>query len=142
MLFAEALRSIEDKPLISTRPRDTSSRIVRFCPRYEIHDSVKKFQVCLHVRGFKTKDMTVNIEQGGRNLHVTGERWVEIDMVVSDTRFDKFFALSEDIDTTKITAYLLTEGLLVVEAPKKEKEEEDKTTPIPITDFSCRDEEQ
>jgi HSP20 family molecular chaperone IbpA len=141
MLFAEASRVME--ALISTRPMemDTSSRIVRFCPRYEIHDSVQKFQVCLHVRGFETKDMKMCIEEGGRNLHVTGERRVEIDNVISDTRFDKCFVLSEDIDKRKITAYLLSEGVLVVEAPKKEQKEEDEVTPIPITDFSCCDEE-
>jgi HSP20 family protein len=85
--------------------------------------------------------MKVSIEHGGRNLHVTGERRVEIDSVVSDTRFDKCFTLSEDIDTTKITAYLLTEGVLVAEAPKKKREEKDEAALIPITDLSCCDEE-
>lgn len=116
---------IEDNPLIVICP---------FCPRYEIHDNLKMFQVSIHVAGFKSKDMKVDIEQGRRNLHVTGERKVQDDNVVFETRFDKRFALSENVDTTKITAKF-AEGVLVVEAPKKETLEEEVTS-ITITDLS------
>jgi HSP20 family protein len=108
--------------------------ICHFCPSYEIHDNAKMFQVSIHVAGFKTKDMKVDIEQCSRNLHVTGERKVQNDNVVFQTSFDKRFALSENVDTTKITAKF-AEGVLVVEAPKRETEEE-KVTSITITDLS------
>ena len=115
--------------------------ICHFCPNYEIHDNTKMFQVYIHVAGFKTKDMKVDIEQGSRNLHVTGERRDQKDNVVFQKRFDKHFALSENVDTTKITAKF-ADGVLVVEAPKRETEEE-KVTSISIIDlsFSSRREE-
>ena len=77
--------------------------ICHFCPNYEIHDNAKMYQMVILVARFKTKDMKVDIEQGSCNLHVTGKHRDQKDNVIFQTRFDKCFALSENVGTTKIT---------------------------------------
>ena len=91
----------------------------RSSPGYEIHEDDNKFQLSIDVPGVKAADMKVQVEQGGRLLHLTGGRRVQKEGgSVTETRFDERFTLAENVDATKITANL-ADGVLVVTAPKK-----------------------
>jgi HSP20 family protein len=60
-----------------------------------------------------------------------GHRKVEKENSYEEYKFEKRFTLGRDLDTTKLTANL-SDGVLVLTAPKKEKEEP-KSTTVPIT---------
>ena len=64
-------------------------------------------------------------------LHITGHRKVEKDNSFEEYKFEKRFTLGRDLDVAKMTANL-SNGVLVLTAPKKEKEEP-KSTTVPIT---------
>jgi HSP20 family protein len=110
--------------------RDPFMVLRRSSPGYEIHEDDNKFQLSIDVPGCKPDDITVNLEQDGRLLHLSGGRKVEKDGSMTETRFDKRFTLAENIDTTNISANL-ADGVLVVTAPKKELPKlEAKSIPI------------
>ena len=90
----------------------------RSSPGYEVHEDDDKFQLSIDVPGVKAADMKVELEQGGRLLHLSGGRKVQKGDSVTETRFDERFTLAENVDATKITANL-ADGVLVVSAPKK-----------------------
>jgi HSP20 family protein len=98
--------------------RDPFMVLRRSSPGYEIHEDDNKFQLSIDVPGVKAADMKVDLEQGGRLLHLSGGRKIEKEGSVTETRFDKRFTLAENVDAGKITANL-ADGVLVVSAPKK-----------------------
>jgi HSP20 family protein len=98
--------------------RDPFMVLRRSSPGYEIHEDDSKFQLSIDVPGVKAADMKVDLEQGGRLLHLSGGRKIEKEGSVTETRFDKRFTLAENVDASKITANL-ADGVLVVSAPKK-----------------------
>jgi HSP20 family protein len=98
--------------------RDPFMVLRRSSPGYEIHEDDNKFQLSIDVPGVKAADMKVDLEQGGRLLHLSGGRKIEKEGSVTETRFDKRFTLAENVDANKITANL-ADGVLVVSAPKK-----------------------
>lgn len=85
----------------------------------------------MDVPGLKPEDMTVQIEQNGRVLRLSGGRKVKKENEVMETRFEKSFTLGKEIDTSKITANLAN-GIMVVTAPKDPSKKE-KVVKIPIT---------
>lgn len=108
----------EDKMLLSS-------------PRYEVTENSKQFRLAVDVPGVKAENIKVGLEHGGRVLHLEGHRKIEKDNSYEEYKFDKRFTLGRDVDTTKVTAHL-NDGVLVLTAPKKEKEEPKKVT-IAIT---------
>ena len=112
--------------------RDPFMVLQRSSPGYEVHQNDKAWQISIDVPGVKAADMKVDLEQNGRLLHVCGGRKVVKDNQMSETRFDKKFTIGDDIDTSKISANL-SDGVLVLTAPKKEKKEPESTT-IAITE--------
>ena len=89
-------------------------------PRYEVTENEKQFRLAVDVPGVKPDNMKVELENDGRILHVSGGRKAKTDTSYEEYKFDKRFSLGKDLDTSKITAHL-SDGVLVMTAPKKEK---------------------
>lgn len=108
-----------------------NDNLLHSSPHYEVSENSKQFRLAVDVPGVKAEDIKVDLEHHGRVLHMTGHRKVEKDNSFEEYKFEKRFTLGRDIETEKITANL-SDGVLVLTAPKKEKEEP-KSTTVPIT---------
>ena len=89
-------------------------------PRYEVSENEKQFRLAVDVPGVKPDNMKIELENDGRVLHMSGGRKEKTDTSYEEYKFDKRFTLGRDLDTSKITAHL-SDGVLVLTAPKKEK---------------------
>ena len=108
-----------------------NDNLLHSSPRYEVSENSKQFRLAVDVPGVKADDIKVDLEHNGRVLHMAGHRKVEKDNSYEEYKFEKRFTLGNDLDTSKLTANL-SDGVLVLTAPKKEKEEP-KSTTVPIT---------
>jgi len=117
--------------LLTTFDRNPETILHRASPRYEITEDDKQFQLALDVPGVKAADLKVQLEHGGRVVRVSGERKMKEGRVASESRFEKAFTLDSTIDVENIKANL-SDGVLVVTAPKKAKE--NIVTTIAITE--------
>lgn len=118
-------------PMPLMRSLDSDAILRHSSPGYEIHEDESKFELSMDVPGLKPEDMTVQIEQNGRVLRLSGGRKVEKENEVMETRFEKSFTLGKEIDTSKITANLAN-GIMVITAPKDPSKKE-KVVKVPIT---------
>ena len=85
-------------------------------PRYQVNDTDESFQVSLDVPGVKQSDIDISLENN--ILTIAGERNVGIGDVTRKTTFSKSFTLDDStVDSDGITAKL-TNGVLLVTAPK------------------------
>ena len=124
------------RPMLSPMPLmrsslDPNGTLRHSSPGYEIHEDETKFELLMDVPGLKSEDMTVQIEQNGRVLCLSGGCKVKKGNEVMETRFVKSFSLGKEIDASKITANLAN-GIMVVTAPKDPSRKE-KVVKIPIT---------
>ena len=103
-----------------TLTRFKSDTMRRASPRYEVTENDKQFRLALDVPGVKPDNMKIELENDGRVCHISGGRKEKTDKSYEEYKFDKRFTLGRDLDTTKITAHL-SDGVLVLTAPKKEK---------------------
>ncbi len=108
-----------------------NDNLLHSSPRYEVSENSKQFRLAVDVPGVKADDIKVDLEHNGRVLHMKGHRKVEKENSFEEYKFEKRFTLGNDIDADKLTANL-SDGVLVLTAPKKEKEEP-KATTVPIT---------
>jgi HSP20 family protein len=104
-------------PLMRSLDSNANATLRHSSPCYEIHEDDTKFQFSIDVPGVKPEDMTVQVEQNGRVLHLAGGRKIKRGDEVIETRFEKSFSLGKNIDASKITANL-ADGVMVVTAPK------------------------
>lgn len=111
-------------------------------PRYELTNTAEKFQIAVDVPGVKASDISVNLENHGQILTLSGhrEKLSPEGRYKFQSKFQQSFQLDEAVDTEKITANL-SNGVLIVEAPKDVSKLEDKVTKIPITEHAHREEE-
>jgi HSP20 family molecular chaperone IbpA len=94
-------------------------------PGYEIKENDQTYQIAVHVPdGVKASDVAVELENDGTVLYLSGERRQEDEngTLVSETRFEKRFSIGSNVDRDNITANL-SEGVLVLTAPKIETEQ-------------------
>ena len=89
-------------------------------PIYEVTENDREFRLAVDVPGVKPDHMTVELENDGRVVHLSGGRKAKTDTSYEEYKFDKRFTLGRNLDTAKITAHL-SDGVLVLTAPKKEK---------------------
>jgi HSP20 family protein len=102
-----------------TRPEDM---LLRHCsPGYEFHETDDKYHVAVDVPGIKASDMTVDLEDNGNVLSISGARKVTKNGESSETKFVKRFTIGSNIDIDKLTANL-SDGVLVLTAPKKQED--------------------
>jgi len=101
----------------------------RSSPGWEINESETEYQIAIDVPGVKASDMTIQLEDDGRVLHLTGGRKVTRGGQTTETKFEKRFTIGENVDAASMTANL-SDGVLVVKAPKLQKVEPE---PMKIT---------
>merc|ERR1712107_222535 len=122
-------------------PRGSSSAIGRYgsppavAQRYELIDNNEKFELKVDVPGIADND--IKIDDG--RLIVEGERIVSSETSRYASRFSKTFSLDKTVDVDKFTANL-TNGVLVVSAPKDVTKLEEKIRRIPISSSVTNDE--
>jgi HSP20 family protein len=110
-------------PVLSNFNRVTDDMVLRHSsPGYEINESDDKYQIAIDVPGVKASDITAQLEDDGRVLHLSGGRKVLKDGATTETKFSKRFTIGDNVDKTKLTADL-SDGVLTVTAPKVKKEE-------------------
>ena len=119
-------------PVVNSLTRDEDFKLFRSSPGYEITESEGKYQIAVDVPGVKASDMTIQLENEGRVLHISGGRKITKENAVSETKFEKRFTIGNNVDTTKLSANL-ADGVLVISAPKLEKKVKPDTT-IKITE--------
>ena len=110
-------------PVIRNFDRTIDDMVLRrSSPGYEINESDDKYQIAMDVPGVKASDISAQLEQNGRVLHVSGGRKITKDGTVTETKFEKRFTIGSNVDTAKLTANL-SDGVLTVTAPKLKKQE-------------------
>lgn len=93
-------------------------RMLHSSPGYEIIESDDKYQIAVDVPGVTVDDLDIQLQAGGRVLHICGGRKVlNAEGVMSTTNFEKRFTIGDNIDTDKISAKLEL-GVLTLTAPK------------------------
>jgi HSP20 family protein len=100
--------------------RFKTDTMLTFSPRYEVTDNKKEVRIAVDVPGVKPDNMKVELEDDGHVVHMCGDRKTKTDNRYEEYRFDKRFTLGKDLDSSKLTAHL-SDGVLVLTAPKKEK---------------------
>ncbi|KAL3784009.1 hypothetical protein ACHAW5_008007 [Stephanodiscus triporus] len=107
-----------------TRSKDDT--VHHSSPRYDVAETNKQLRLAVDVPGMKPDDLVIELENDGHVLHLSGTRRVEAGGTHDEGyHFDKHFKLGRILDTSKITAHL-SDGVLVLTAPKMEK-------PTPLT---------
>lgn len=119
-------------PVVPNLDRPEGMLLTHTSPGYEIHEVDGNYQIAVDVPGVKKDDITVNVEEDGRILKITGGRKVVRDGKTTETKFMKRFTIGDNVDMDKMTANL-ADGVLTLTAPKKE-EEKPKTRTIMITE--------
>mmetsp|Transcript_26934 Transcript_26934/g.38644 ORF Transcript_26934/g.38644 Transcript_26934/m.38644 type:complete len:174 (+) Transcript_26934:122-643(+) len=116
-------------PLIGTT--DSEKFLRHLSPGYEIHEDESKFELSIDAPEQRPEDTTVQIDQNGRVLHLSGRRMVAKGDKTMDACFDMKFALGRDIDTGNITANI-DNGIMIITVPKSPTKNEE-IVKIPIT---------
>jgi HSP20 family molecular chaperone IbpA len=121
-----------DTSLISSNRR---SQLGRRSSAPEVTDEKNKFIVKLDVSHFKPEEISVKIVDNF--IIISGKHEDVMDKYGWVSRqFTRKYALPEDCDTDKVISSLSTDGLLIIEAPKKALEQlADNERIIPITIF-------
>lgn len=111
-----------DNEFFNTEP--FTSTLTTHSPRYEVTQNDKQFRLAVDVPGVKPDKMTIELEQNGQVLHLSGDRKTtkktDTSFEESEFKFDKRFTLGKNVDTTKMTAHL-ADGVLTLTAPKLDK---------------------
>ena len=100
-------------------------------PRYELVDNEEKFQLRIDVPGVKVEDIVVSLEKGF--LTVRGYRVESDDISRFKSQFIQQFSLDPAILVDEFSVNL-ENGVLVVTAPKDEKQIHENSSKIPIMD--------
>lgn len=100
-----------------------------YSPRYQLIDNDKELKISFDIPGVKADDLDVSVEDG--YLSVRGQRVASDDTSRITSKFVQTFSLDAAIDAEKLSA-TLSDGVLVVSAPKDLKRIEENVRKIPI----------
>jgi HSP20 family molecular chaperone IbpA len=103
----------------------------RTSPRYEITNNNEQLKIAIDVPGVKAEDIHVTLEDEGQVLSITGHREVEKEGYKYASRFAQSFTLDPSVDIDKFSADL-SNGVLVITAPKDMKRLEQSVRKIPV----------
>mmetsp|Transcript_25957 Transcript_25957/g.40296 ORF Transcript_25957/g.40296 Transcript_25957/m.40296 type:complete len:199 (+) Transcript_25957:73-669(+) len=103
--------------IVSGMDDDDASSRSRFDPTFDLFEDEKEFELSIDLPGVKSEDLTVQLEEDGRIIHIMGERKSRRSEDSVMSMFEKNFAVDESIDTGKIRVDL-SDGVLVITAPK------------------------
>jgi len=98
--------------------------------RYELIDNADKFELRLDVPGVKQEDIDIKIDDD-KNLIVKGTRVYETETAKAKSKFKQMFSLEKAVDVDHFSA-TLKDGVLVVTAPKLNRQLLEKSRKIPI----------
>ena len=116
-------------PSLENNETDRNYSLDKYSPSCSIKDNEDKYEIAIDVPGIKAKDIKVQVEQGGRILRLSGERKSRHDNTVTEYTFERQFALSNDVDTSKVEANI-NDGVLVVTLSKDEARYDVKSVPV------------
>jgi HSP20 family protein len=100
-------------------------------PRYELTNTDEKFEIVVDVPGVKPFDINVSLENDGQILTLSGKRERKQEGFQYSNEFSQSFTLDRTVDTERLTANL-SNGVLIVSAPKDVKRLEHAVRKIPI----------
>lgn len=87
-------------------------------PHYEISDSVDKMELSFDLPGVRLEDIVVELRDGGKLLKIYGSRKYSRNGTVFKSDFEESFTIDDrSLDVNSISASL-SDGVLVVSAPK------------------------
>lgn len=109
-------------PIIPSFDRTSDMVLRQSSPGYEVNESNDKYRIAVDVPGIKASDMSVELEDNGKVLRISGGRKLVKDGETSETKFVKRFTIGNNIDIDNLSANL-SDGVLVLTAPKKKEEE-------------------
>merc|ERR1712224_958530 len=121
----------EDDDLFSTTtfsPASFSSQQQK--QGYDLIDNADKFELRLDVPGVKQDDICIKIDDD-KNLTVKGTRVYETETAKSKSKFKRMFSLDKAVDVDRFSA-TMTNGVLVVSAPKRNQQLLKDSRKIPI----------
>ena len=121
-------------PSLLTEFRKHDEIVRRSSPHYEIMEDDKNFKIAVDVPGVKCKDLLIEVGHSGRVLSIKGERKMQKGDEVSTSKFEKSFTMSSYVDVKGIQANL-SEGVLVIDAPKLKKHKD--VVKVPITEHAA-----
>ena len=116
-------------PFLTPVALENDAVLRRSSPCYEITEDDNQFKLAVDVPGVAPNDIKVNLENGGKVLHVSGERKIERKGQKSESRFEKRFTMGNVIDASAVTANV-NQGVLVVTCPKSEKLKETRSISV------------
>merc|ERR1712124_213651 len=97
---------------------------------YDLIDNADKFELRLDVPGVKKDDICIKIDDD-KNLIVKGTRVYETETAKSKSKFKRMFSLDKAVDVDRFSA-TMTNGVLVVTAPKRNQQLLKDSRKIPI----------
>jgi HSP20 family protein len=89
----------------------------------QVQEDDKAHYIFFDVPGVKAEDMTMQLVDNNRALHLSGGRKFQNRDTVEESKFERRFTIASDIDVEKIKA-ALSNGVLTITTPKKEPEKE------------------
>ena len=105
----------------------------RYTPRYDITEEENTMELTLDLPGVRAEDVSLLLQEGGKALKMTGSRKYRQHGQVITSEFDQMFTIDPSIlDVEQISANL-SDGVLVVSAPKLSARVESQETVIQIT---------
>ena len=101
-------------------------------PNYDITEDNEKMELTFDLTGVRAEDLSLDLQRGGEALQIKGVRKYRQEGQVVRTEFDQIFTIDPNVlDIERITANL-SDGVLVVSAPKLDREVKLKQRKIPI----------
>lgn len=89
-------------------------------PRYDISEDDSKMELAFDLPGVRPEDISLEIQDNGTILKVSGSRKYRQHGEVVTTEFDQMFTIDDSVlDVEKISAKM-SDGVLLVSAPKLE----------------------
>jgi HSP20 family protein len=110
-------------PVIPNLIRKNDMILQASSPGYEMFETDGKLMICMDVPGIKLADVSVQVEDDGKVLHIAGKRQgptANNGATMHTMKFSKRFTIGNRVDVDRMTANL-SDGVLSITAPVKEK---------------------
>jgi len=104
-------------------------------PTYDITEDETKMELAVDLPGVRAQDITVELQDGGNALKISGTRSSRHRGRLFSSKFDQVFSLDAntiDIDKVNVT---LSNGVLLVSAPKHVRKTKKRSKNIPIKEL-------
>jgi HSP20 family molecular chaperone IbpA len=127
--------------LIEQQQRQVTSMYYRSSPRYDIADNEDQMVLSFDLPGVNANDVVLTLLEEGKVLNVAGSRKYKAHGEVVVSEFDQMFRIDPSTLDFQTIEARLTDGVLVITAPKLLRTEE-KERRIPIVVYVKNNEEK